>query len=744
MTVDMSATPGPAEDDIIDAEVVSRASQLKARGQAALADQRVRVAARLKEWFGAADVTDEKLAAEIARRRRIEVLEEQRSLKAQMGALQRQAKAAAAAGDAEAAAELHQALAAAQAAVADADADAMKVAGGDLMKARWAKRAQRLGGTAAGGYGVLQAAMIQPTLGLAALGALPAAWWYLGRPWSAEEKARRAAATAAVPGYPGATGAEEAGAVPAGAVPPTFVPDSLAAMSRVSLVKPESGRVQGEHDLVTALVKAGIITAAQRDETHLVGPIKPVGPGWSAVIDLPRGDKATAATAKVEELASALRLKKSQIEMRVDTSEEGHEGRLVLWVANESNPYGSEVVASELVAAGRWDLWVDGVPLGIDARSTRHSLVLVWSSLLIGGLPGFGKSFLARLVAAAAALDPTVTVHVATGKPGPDWAPLKQISRSYVAGNTPEKVLAFLDLLNDLIADMREIGERLETLAEENPERCREGKLTPELAQGWGRGLTLLIVDELQELLDAAAMMKIKIDDDPESRDRGRNGKDVLVETMARFVRVSRYAGGMGLFITQRPDSDSVPTKLREVCQKRACFRVKGANSSKMVLGEDAVAAGAAPHMLLDSQKGVVVLDQGDEEGHVTLKSDFMTVPELREICLRGRQLRIEAGTLDGFAAEYGKADAQAAAHKQLLDDCVAVLDAEGVDRARTERLLELLAAHRPETYADLSRTDLQARLRDAGAGGTRKLGPIDGMANPNGYLREQFTNPTR
>lgn len=502
----------------------------------------------------------------------------------------------------------------------------------------------------------------------------------------------------------------------------------------------DAAQIRGEADLVTALVKAGIISEAQREETRLVGIIQPAGPGWTATIELPRDGKASAAIAKAEELASSLRVKKSQVELRADTSEEGHEGRIVLWVANEANPYGTKPVPSPLLTAERLDFWQYGVPLGTDPRGGRHVLELVWCSLLLGGLPDYGKSFLARLVAAAAALDPYMTVHVATGKAGPDWAATKQFAHSYVAGNTPEKILAFLDLLNSLIADMQQIGERLEQLSEESPEECPEGKLTPELAKKWKRGLTLLVVDELQELLDAAAMMKIKTDDDPDSKDRGRSGKDVLVETMARFVRVSRYAGGMGLFITQRPDSSSVPTMLREVCRKRACFRVKGAASSRMVLGDDAVAAGAAPHMLLDSQKGVVVLDQGGEEGHVTLRTDFMTIPEFRDICLRGRQLRIDAGTLGGFAAEYGKADVDAAARKVLLDDCLAVLEAAGVDRARTKRLLELLAAYRPDRYQGLTESDLQARLREVGAGNTRKLGPLDGMANPNGYTREQLT----
>lgn len=501
----------------------------------------------------------------------------------------------------------------------------------------------------------------------------------------------------------------------------------------------DPARILGESDLITALVKAGIITEAQRDETHVVGIIQPAGPGWTATIELPRGMKASAATSRAEELASSMRVKKSQIEMRADTSEDGHEGQVVLWVANEANPYGDKKVPSPLLTADRLDFWQYGVPLGTDARGGRHTLELVWCSILLGGLPDYGKSFLARLVAAAAALDPHMTVHVATGKAGPDWVGTKQFAHSYVAGNTPGKILAFLDLLNELIADMQQIGERLEQLSEENPERCPEGKLTPELAKEWKRGLTLLIVDELQELLDAAAMMKIKTDDDPESKDRGRNGKEVLVETMARFVRVSRYVGGMGLFITQRPDATSVPTMLREVCRKRACFRVKGAASSRMVLGDDAVAAGAAPHMLLDAQKGVVVLDQGGEDGHVTLKTDFMTIPEFREICLRGRQLRIEAGTLTGFAAEYGTEERASFSVKVLLADCVAALREAGVDRARTVRLLELLVNRRPVAYEGLTESVLQARLREAGAGGTRKLGPLDGMANPNGYTREQL-----
>ncbi|MGW6437299.1 hypothetical protein ACWFPQ_29360, partial [Peribacillus butanolivorans] len=217
--------------------------------------------------------------------------------------------------------------------------------------------------------------------------------------------------------------------------------------------------------------------------------------------------------------------------------------------------------------------------------------------------------------------------------------------------------------------------------------------------------------------------------------------RDLMVEGFARYVRVTRFVGGMGIFITQRPDASSVPTALREVCAKRASYRVKGDRSAKMVLGDDAVAGGAAPHLLGDASKGVVVLDQGEESGHATLKADVIDLPEFRDICLRGRQLREDAGTLTGDAVEYGKEDAEEAARVRLLTDCVSVLDAAEVDRARTERLLELLQQALPDRYEDVTKPQLQARLRDAGAGTTGKLGPIDGMANPNGYTRAQIAD---
>jgi hypothetical protein len=495
------------------------------------------------------------------------------------------------------------------------------------------------------------------------------------------------------------------------------------------------GQVRGSADLIAALVKATVIIAAERGETQVVGTIREDGPGWAATVDLPGGKEATEAVAKIGKIASALRVKAQRIELRADTSEGAHEGRFTMWVANEDDPWDRPRTPSLLIDAERWNFWRDGVPLGADARLRRQILHLLWRSKMIGGLQDYGKSYLARLIASAAALDPRVKIILICGKPGPDWAPLKDVAHSYVVGATPDRLAEVQEVMEDTIADMQGRGDRLESLYEQDPDRCPEGKLTEELAGQRGMEMTLVIVDELQELLDAAAMTQVRTGDD-EDGGRGRSGKTVLVETFARFSRVSRYVGGMGLYITQRPDADSVPTKLREVCAKRASTRVKGVGSAKMVLGDDAVAAGAAPHLLLEHHKGVFVIDSGAAEGHVTVYADTIDLPAFKKICMRGRQLRLDAGTLTGYAAKRDETVTAGRTPRRTVRDAIAVMETSG-GRMPTEVLTDALRGHDPALYGDLTVESLRALMKEAGVGSPVPIGAWDGQANPRGYKRE-------
>ncbi|WP_405531536.1 hypothetical protein OG592_27115 [Streptomyces avidinii] len=444
--------------------------------------------------------------------------------------------------------------------------------------------------------------------------------------------------------------------------------------------------VRGVDDLITALVKADIITAAEQTETRVIGGIRQEGPGWGARIELPEGMPAVKATARLANLAGALRKKSSQIEFKPDTAEDGHEGMVRLWVGDSPNPFAGPKMYSELIDAPRWHFWRDGIPLGTDARQARQTLRLIWSSILIGGLQDYGKSYLARLIAATAALDPTVRIIVITGKKGPDWAPLRKIAHRFIAGSDPDTIREVFSTMTTVIDDMQARGDKLDRLFEEEPHRVPEGKITPELAEN-GMGPVLLIVEELQELLGGAALTKMPMPDDDSEKPRLVSAKPLLVDLFARFNRVSRFVLGMGVYITQRPDSGGVPTELRDVCVKRACFRTRTRESSEMVLGEMAVAAGASPHALLESSKGVLVLDEGAEDGYRTLRGDVIDLPEFAVICERGRQLRLDAGTLTGDAAARDERAQKAARARALIVGCLDVMTQLGRDAVQLDEL---------------------------------------------------------
>ncbi len=522
-----------------------------------------------------------------------------------------------------------------------------------------------------------------------------------------------------------------------------------AAALQVTEAAAEAAQVQGAADLIDALVRSGIVTRAEAEETGLVGVIRPDGPGWTATVELPQGRTAEQAVSKAGELASALRVKSSQVQLGKDTSAEGHEGRFVIWVAT-GNPYGGAPTPSELLAADSWDFWASGVPLGVNARGVRRILNMLWSSMLIGGLMGYGKSYLARLIAAAAVLDPYVDIVLLSGKSGADWAALKLVADTYITGNSNAVIREMHGAMEDLVAEMARHGEVLEELFETDPRSCPEGKITPELARRDDLHITLLIVDELQEILDAANGLKLINSEEAaeaeasERKVAGQNGKSVMVSLFARFMRVARFVGGIAVIITQRPDSNSVPTELREVAAKRASFRVKGAHSARMVLGDDAVASGAAPHLLLEAHKGVAVIDEGAEEGHDTIRADVIDLDQFRVLCERGRHLRVQAGTLTGQAARRWEQEGVLTERKLLLDAVRHAFESRGEDRARVADLATWLAEDAPDAYGDLTETALAARLREAGAGTTTKIGRVGEIANASGYTLDAIVQARR
>lgn len=452
----------------------------------------------------------------------------------------------------------------------------------------------------------------------------------------------------------------------------------------------------------------------------LIQPILRDGDGWATVLDLPRGGGKTAADAlaKRNTLAAELGVDEIQLIMdRVRAHAGGHGGRLSLWVADD-DPYMGPPTPSPLATMERFSLWDGPIPFGADARGRRVDVDIKWQSMFFGGLPRRGKTFSQRLLSTAGVLDPHVDHYVADFKGGQDWVPIRQVAVRLVLGAEDDALEAFEEMLDELIVEM---GRRFALFRDLPTSVCPEGKLTPQIQKKYGLNWIFLTIDELQEALTAL---------DKESRER-------IIDKLCRLARRGPAAGIISNDASQRPDADSVPTKLREIITIRYSTQVVDRASSDMVLGKGKAAQGADASILQEEHKGVGVLVTGPSNW-TTVKADYLDGPGFAEVCARGRALREAAGTLKGEAAGdvLALADAQGRQIPQVVNDVLMVM--RHSPRMFTTDLLAGLANLDEDEYGDWNPEILAIELEKAGVERTSKQVKISGE-NRAGYQRRDI-----
>ncbi|MGW1666853.1 FtsK/SpoIIIE domain-containing protein, partial [Streptomyces microflavus] len=449
---------------------------------------------------------------------------------------------------------------------------------------------------------------------------------------------------------------------------------------------------------------------------RLVSPILRDGRGWAAVLDLPRGSGKAAkdVLGAREALAAELGVDEIQLIMaRVRASAGGHAGRLSLWVADD-DPYIGTPVPSPLASMDSFDIWKP-IPFGQDARGVRVDVEVMWQSMFFGGLPRRGKTFTQRLMTAAGLLDPYVRHYVADGKGGADWMPMRAVAHRLVMGAEDDAIDALKAMLAELITEME---RRFKVLRDLPPSICPEGKLTPAIMRKYNLPVIFVTIDELQEYFTAME----------------KADKEAVISDLCRIARRGPAAGFISNYASQRPDADSVPTKLREIITLRYSTQVVDKTSSDMVLGKGKAAMGADASVLSAEHKGVGVLVTGPAD-FVTVKADLLDGPGFAELCQRGRELRIKAGQLTGDAAGDVQAAADAAGFviPSIVSDVLDVM--RHADRMHTTDILTGLVNLDDDTYGDWTGERLAAELDAAGVVRASKQVKIDNR-NLAGYRR--------
>lgn len=472
-----------------------------------------------------------------------------------------------------------------------------------------------------------------------------------------------------------------------------------------------------------ALRAAGLLKSGRGDEegprvSCSMGPVRD-GRGWAVIFDLPRGGGKTASDvlAKREVIAQELGVDEIQVIMsRVRAAKGGNAGRVSMWVADD-DPYLGPLNPSPFETAERFSIW-DPVPFGQDARGVRVNIPVMWQSMFFGGLPRRGKTFSQRLLTSAGLLDPFVRHYVADGKGGADWMPMKAVAHCLVMGAEDDAIEALKAMLAELLVEM----ERRFALLRDLPTSvCPEGKLTPEIVAKYNLPVIFVTVDELQEYFTAME----------------REDREQVINDLCRIARRGPAAGFVSNFASQRPDADSVPTKLREIITIRYSTQVVDRASSDMVLGKGKAAQGADASVLSEEHKGVGVLVTGPAS-YVTVRADYLDGTSFARLCGKGRVLREQAGQLTGQAAGdvTAAADAAGVTVPPIVSDALEVM--RHSPRMFTTDLLNGLVNLDEDVYGDFNAEQLAAALEAAGVKRTSKQVKISG-SNGAGYQRRDI-----
>lgn len=416
----------------------------------------------------------------------------------------------------------------------------------------------------------------------------------------------------------------------------------------------------------------------------MVGPIRQAGCGVEFDVTPPRGAAALAAIlARRDRIAETMTRHPYELHLSITDR-----GVIRNWAA-DPGALDEPIGASPLVfdTETRADYRRGKAPWGVNLRGDAVEISLFQRHLLITGQSNQGKTRCIIALALWLALDRNVEFRMAdlkgmNDKTGvSDWEPFRDIATTFIAGPTDDHVVAATEMLE---AAVREMNRRL--------------------TEGGSWKPLIVVVDEAQK-----AYMCPKVG--PDKRPYGGR------KATSRFYTAAREIHNQGRVVdvllwqgTQDPTNDNLPELVREGAHIRGCLAIGTESKAAMAVGEKAVEAGAAPHLLRPGlDKGTLVV-AGDgapvddpAQSSVTVRTYYVDHDAAREIADRAKVLRGPVQILDDEE------------ERDLLADVADALGRDDIVRASdmAARLRELAPGYVP--YRTLDGTQLAARLGGEG-----------------------------
>ncbi|MFJ3826221.1 FtsK/SpoIIIE domain-containing protein [Streptomyces nodosus] len=435
-------------------------------------------------------------------------------------------------------------------------------------------------------------------------------------------------------------------------------------------------------EVFEALAAIGIEGKRGRRGVEFAAEVMRDGPGWRAEVDLPPGVEATAVLEKRAALAAAMRRPISTVWPEADRT--AHPGRLVLWVA-QRDPAKAGRKLWPLMKDGQADVY-EPLPFGFDPRGNLVEITLMYSNLLVGGIPGSGKTSCALAIVLGVALDPTAELWIYELKGSGDLDSVKPICHRYVSGDEDEDLEAALAGMRSGIAEYQRRATFIRSLpASEVPDGRKVTRALAEKYPEQNLGPRVIVVDEVQELFTH-----------PEY-------KEEAAALATRLIKKARAYGIILILLTQNPDAPSLPTSVSSSVGTRLCLAVMDWRANNNVLGTGAYDRGMRATDISITEQGTGILARGREG--LTVRAAFIKQTEAEDIAARALALRTAAGTLSGQSV----GDQVEELDVETVVDHVRAIWPDGVDSVHSHRLVEALAAYRPDLYKPWTEMDAAA-----------------------------------
>jgi S-DNA-T family DNA segregation ATPase FtsK/SpoIIIE len=338
---------------------------------------------------------------------------------------------------------------------------------------------------------------------------------------------------------------------------------------------------------------------------------------------------------------------------------------------------------------GGGDLFAAG-PFGTTPRGKRADVSLPEHNVLIGSMPGQGKTSAVRVLVSIAALDPTCELWIHELKGTGDLDPFEQVSHRFVSGIDDESAGYAAESLKRLRLEVMARAERLKKL---DRVMCPDKKVTRDIASRRMLKLWPLVcvIDEAQNLF---AHDKL-----------GRQaGEDATF-----IIKIGRALGAILILATQRPDKDSLPTGVSGNVSTRFCLKVAGQIENDMILGTSAYKNGARATTFRPKVDAGLGYLKGEENTPQVVRAYYLNGQDAERVAKRARVLREAAGTLSGVALGQDDDTPQ----RDVLADAAEAL--AGVKSMHWQALADQLAQRFPERWAEASGDAVRAELAARG-----------------------------